>query len=91
MFSNNAYSKIIPLCRIKWGELLGESDNEQTWKLVFKACCMSVLDNSIIWLQYKVLFNILPSRDYLYKLKITDNNLCLFLPMLPRNNCTLVL
>ena len=78
MFSNNAYSKIIPLCRIKWGELLGESDNEQTWKLVFKACCKSVLDNSIIWLQYKVLFNILPSRDYLYKLKISNNNLCVF-------------
>ena len=36
MFSNNAYSKTIPLCGIKWGKLLGESDNEQTWKLVFK-------------------------------------------------------
>ena len=32
----------------------------------------------IIWLQYKILFNILPSRDYLYKLKLTDNNLCVF-------------
>ena len=78
MFSNNAYSNTVPLCRIKWGELLGESDNEQTWKLVFKACCKSVLDNSIIWLQYKILFDILPTRDYLYKLKLTDNNLCVF-------------
>ena len=78
MFSNNAYSNTVPLCRIKWGELLGESDNEQTWKLVFKACCKSVLDNSIIWLRYKILFDILPTRDYLYKLKLTDNNLCVF-------------
>ena len=45
---------------------------------LFKACCKSMLDNSIIWLHYKILFNMLSSRDCLYELKLTHNNLCEF-------------
>ena len=55
--------------------MLGESDNEQMWKLIFKACKSN---NTIMWLQYKILFIILPPRNYLYKIKLSDNNLCVF-------------
>ena len=34
------------------------------------------LDNTTIWFQYKILYNILPTRNYLYNLKIVDSDLC---------------
>ena len=32
----------------------------------------------MIWFQYKILYNILPTRNYLYNLKLADSDLCGF-------------
>ena len=47
-------------------------------KQIFKACFKSVTDHSIIWFQYKILYNILDTREYLFKLKIKDSSICSF-------------
>ena len=36
----------------------------------------SIIDNDLVWFQYKILFNILNINEYLYKIKISNSNLC---------------
>ena len=62
----------------KWGYLLDEMEKQEQWENTFKACFRSVTDNTVIWLQYKILYNCLSTRDYLYKINLKDNNLCIF-------------
>ena len=50
--------------------------NDEIWQNIFKACIKSVIDNDLVWFQYKILFNILNTNEYLYKIKISNSNLC---------------
>ena len=52
------------------------SINDKIWQNIFKACIKSVIDNDLVWFQYKILFNILDTNEYLYKIKISNSNLC---------------
>ena len=54
---------------------------------IFRACHKTLLDNRLIWFQYKILFNILDTKDHLYKLKISDSNLCSFCNQQPESMC----
>ena len=56
----------------KWRSII--STNNDIWKIIFRMCFKSILDNSVIWFQYKIPFNILPTRDYLFKINLSDNN-----------------
>ena len=79
LFNNKAGSaKTANFLHSKWANLLCTSETTDIWPLVFKACFKSVLDNKVIWLQYRILYNVLPTRDFLYKIKMIDNNLCVF-------------
>ena len=42
-----------------------------------------ILDNQIIWLQYRILHNILGTKALLYKMKKAENNLCRFCNNMP--------
>ena len=47
-----------------------------TWRLIFNICHKTVNNNYLIWFQMKLLYRILNTKSYLYKLKISDNELC---------------
>ena len=68
-----------PLCKLKWNKVVSPLDNlNNVWVQIFKACFKSVTDNTLVWFQYKILFNILDTRGYLHKVKIIENNQCYF-------------
>ena len=50
--------------------------NDATWRALFKGSLKIVTDNYLRWFQYKILYNILDTNDYLFKIKVSDTNLC---------------
>ena len=71
-----------PICETMWSKLVSNENLEITlkerWESIYKICFYSVLDNNLIWFQYRVLFKILGTKDYLKKLKLNMNSQCLF-------------
>ena len=70
----------LPNCTLKWSEILGIhiEDAKVFWAKVFKACFKSVVDNQIVWFQYKIIHDILDTKLYLYKVKLITDNMCSF-------------
>ena len=48
------------------------------WIQVYKNCFKTIHDNEIKWFQYRILHRILGTNEYLFKLKYTNNNICVF-------------
>ena len=48
--------------------------NDEIQQNIFEAFMKSVIDNDLVWYQYKILFNILNTNKYLYKIKISNSN-----------------
>lgn len=73
---NNKPSKSIP--ETTWKPVLqnDEFDSKQIWSTIYKVCFKTIADNYIIWFQYKVLYNILGTKKYLHKLKISSDQMC---------------
>ena len=67
-----------PTCKGKWECFVEADDKDETWTHIFKTCFKSVMDNQLIWFQYRILFGILPTRYFLYKIKQSDSSLCCF-------------
>ena len=65
-----------PICKEIWSKNINFYINDEIWQNIFKACIKSVIDNDLVWFQYKILFNILDTNEYLYKIKISNSNLC---------------
>ena len=61
----------------KWEGDLDIKLNDVTWKNIFICCYKTLCNNTIIWFQTKLLYRILATRSYLYKINITDNDKCL--------------
>ena len=72
----NMSEPISPLCETKWNLKLSLPQCEQYWNAFYKACFKSIVDNSYIWLQYRIFYEILGTRDYLCKTKIQTSPLC---------------
>ena len=81
MFMNESKINHLPVYKSKWQNFT--SVNDELWKIIFRVCFKSILDNSVAWFQYKILFNILPTRDYLHKIKLSDHNTCAFCHSFP--------
>ena len=64
-----------PNCMLKWNHLVQES---QDWKKVFAACFKSIQENKYSWFQYRIIFNILGTREYLSKIKLAECDKCYF-------------
>ena len=47
-------------------------------EIIHLTCFKTILDNHIIWLQYRKLHNILRTKALLYKMTKAENNLCRF-------------
>ena len=74
-----------PSCKSIWTRKLSSTLNDKIWENIFRACHKSILDNGLIWFQYKILYNILDTKYYLNKLKIIDSNLCSFCNQQPES------
>ena len=82
--SNSFYRSLIqvehqrefPTHEVKWNSLLNYLIDNDNWNIYYKVCFWTIKENSLTWLQYRVLFRILGTRSYLYKIKIADLNLC---------------
>ena len=65
------------------GENYSEIITLTPFGIIYKACFKTTTDTAIIGLQYKVLYNILGTRNLLNKMKIKDSNLCVFCKKFP--------
>ena len=78
-----------PICETMPSNLVSNENLEITlkerWESIYKICFYSVLDNNLIWFQYRVLFKILGTKDYLKKLKLNMNSQCLFFKQYEKN------
>ena len=63
-------------CETRWNLRLGTILSKEVWSLIYKICFKVTTDNSTVWFQYKLIYNILATRSYLFKLKIVDSNTC---------------
>ena len=73
---NNTEKNERPLCEHAWDQYV-EKDNskpEKRWTNLYKICHMVIHDHEYLWLQYRILFKILGTSEYLKKLKISQTN-----------------
>ena len=82
MFNNAEAQNENPTCEIIWTNII-EKENlditiKERWKRIYKICFYSVHDNNVIWFQYRILNNILGTKNYLKKVKINMNSACSF-------------
>ena len=63
-------------CETRWNVRLGTILSKEVWSLIYEICFRVTTDNSTMWFQYKLIYNILATRSYLFNLKITDSNTC---------------
>ena len=64
-----------PTAKIKWNNLV-DMNQEEFWRAIYKICFKSVQDNDLIWLQYMIIQNILPTNYFLYKANLKQDNSC---------------
>ena len=75
-FIQTEHQREFPTHVMKWNSLLNDLIDNDNWNIYYKVCFWTIKDNSLTWFQYRVLFRILGTRSYLYKIKIADSNLC---------------
>ena len=68
-----------PLCERIWSKLLTEYPNTEQiekWPLIYKICFKCIEDNGYVWFQYRILFQILGTRDYMKRTNIISDSTC---------------
>ena len=73
-----------PTAKTKW-EALIDLTNPEFWKTIYKVCFKSTVDNDLKWFQCKVINNILATKHYLHKVKLSENDRCSFCNSCPEN------
>ena len=61
-----------------WEKNLHISLSKEKLKLIFRTCFKTVKNNDMIWMQYRVLYRILGTNDYLFKIKKHVDGICNF-------------
>ena len=61
-----------------WEESFRTTISYSDWNKIFKTCFKTVKDNFLIWSQYRILYRILGTKDYLFTMKITTDRTCAF-------------
>ena len=64
-----------PTAKIKWDAHV-DLTIPNFWKIIYRICFKSVTDNEFKWFQYKIINNILATKYYLHKVKLSENNQC---------------
>ena len=60
----------------KWEKELGVSIDRETWSNIFSICFKNITNNHLSWFQMKILYKILATKSYLFKLRIKPDNEC---------------
>ena len=61
-----------------WEEALGITIDKDMWKQIFRVCFKAIKDNDLIWIQCRVLYRILGTKELLFKIKSYDDGKCSF-------------
>lgn len=70
---------VIPNAIQKWNnELFMHLEINVSVKEFFKVCFKTSADTSVQWLQYRILFRVLPTKCYLKKLNLSTDDCCSF-------------
>ena len=62
--------------RDQWGHELNATIDSINWKRIFYICFNTVLDNKLIWFQYKLIYQILGTNKLLYQIGKSKDNAC---------------
>ena len=64
----------------KWKPILQHDAifSKDIWDTIYRICFKTIADNNIKWFQYRILFNILGTKQYLYEIKIYPSEMCSF-------------
>ena len=62
--------------RNQWNQDLNIIIDEKTWRRVFYLCFNTILDNKLVWFQYKLLYRILGTNKLLYQIGRSKDNVC---------------
>ena len=69
-----------PQCERIWDPILKTNfenlDIEAMWPVIYKNCFNCIEENQVVWFQYRILFKILGTKDYLKKVKLVTNSVC---------------
>ena len=68
-------SDIETIAKIKW-ETLADDTVPNFWKVIYRICFKSIADNELKWFQYKIVNNVLATKHYLYKIKLSESDKC---------------
>ena len=70
-----------------WKPILQQDEifSKDIWTIIYKICFKTTSNNYIIWFQYRVLYNILGTKEYLHKLKLHPSQLCSFCSLCPES------
>ena len=60
----------------RWNKDLNTFINDEQWSLIFKISFKTVYDNSLLWFQLKILYRILGTNKYLYKIGLSESPVC---------------
>ena len=80
---NKHLFKESPLCESRWDKILSNTKSDEKWTIIYKSCFCTLSDNYIKWFQYKIFHQILGTRDYLFRLKLTETKMCRFCSQYP--------
>ena len=59
-----------------WEECFRTTMSSSDWHKIFNICFKTVKDNFLVWTQYRILYRILGTKDYLATVKITTDRTC---------------
>ena len=75
-FKSNNTQEDFQINKLKWDKVILNSINIKACETAHKMCFECLNYNIIKWFQYRVLYSILGTRSYLYRVKIGDSRLC---------------
>ena len=67
-----------PLCECIWDSMIKKEfiEGKDLWPFIYKICFNCIQDNEYSWFQYRILFKILGTKEYLKKVKLAENDEC---------------
>ena len=68
----------IPARYTNWEKSLNIKISNPLWKQIFRVCFQTIKDNTLIWMQYRILNKILGTNELLYKIGKREDPKCSF-------------
>ena len=62
----------------KWKKDINISIDHSSWRRIHKNYFYTIQDKTLIWFQYKIIYRLTGTNSLLYKMKLTDSQLCNF-------------